>query len=69
MTSGIRVIVGILACAGLAMAQETRASLSGIVTDRSGSVAQGAALELTNLETGVVLPAASMRLDYTASCF
>ena len=48
--------VGILVCAAAAMAQETRASLSGIVSDASGSVIQGALLELTNLETGVVLP-------------
>src|SRR5215831_6336605 len=36
-------------------AQETRGSLSGIVTDSSGAVVPAAALELRNVETGVVL--------------
>src|ERR1041385_7415152 len=54
-----RVIFGVFACTALALAQETRASLSGIVSDASGSVVVGASLELTNLETGVVLPTTS----------
>src|SRR5215831_12812635 len=36
-------------------AQETRGSLSGIVTDSSGAVVPHANLQLTNTETGVVL--------------
>src|SRR5215831_12454303 len=36
-------------------AQETRGSLSGIVTDGSGAVVLAANLQLTNVETGVVL--------------
>src|SRR6266568_575161 len=37
----------------IAIAQETRATLSGTVTDSSGSVVAGAALVLANIETGV----------------
>jgi hypothetical protein len=43
----------------LAVAQETRASLSGIVSDSSGSVVPGASIKLTNTETGVVLTVTS----------
>src|SRR3954468_3817561 len=43
----------------LAAAQETRGSLSGIVTDGSGAVVARAGLQLTNTETGVVLTAVS----------
>ena len=39
----------------LAAAQETRGSLSGIVSDGSGAVVARASLQLTNTETGVVL--------------
>src|SRR5689334_17985989 len=39
---------------GFAVAQETRASLSGLVTDMSGSVVPGTTLKLTNIDTGVV---------------
>src|SRR5689334_12501650 len=35
------------------LAQETRASLSGIVADASGSVLPGVAMRLTNVETGI----------------
>jgi hypothetical protein len=38
-----------------AAAQETRGSLSGIVTDTSGAVVPAATLQLTNVETGVAL--------------
>ena len=38
-----------------AIAQETRASLRGTVTDTSGSVVPAANMQLTNTETGVVL--------------
>jgi hypothetical protein len=43
----------------LAAAQETRGSLSGIVTDGSGAVVARAGLQLTNTETGVVLTTVS----------
>ncbi len=43
----------------LAAAQETRGSLSGIVTDGSGAVVARAGLQLTNTETGVVMTAVS----------
>ena len=45
----------------LAAAQETRGSLSGIVTDGSGAVVARAGLQLTNTETGVVLTTTSQR--------
>ena len=44
---------------GPATAQETRASLSGIVSDTSGSVVPGTSLQLTNMETGVTLSTAA----------
>ena len=52
-------VLGVISLATILPAQETRASLSGTVTDSSGSVIQGATLALTNAETGVVLNAAS----------
>ncbi|HKA01046.1 MAG TPA: carboxypeptidase-like regulatory domain-containing protein [Candidatus Solibacter sp.] len=48
------VLFALSALAGPSTAQETRASLSGIVTDVSGSVVPGAVLQLTNEQTGVV---------------
>ena len=42
-----------------AVSQETRGSLSGIVSDSSGAVVPGATMQLTNIETGVVLTATS----------
>jgi hypothetical protein len=47
-------ILSLVLCLAAA-AQETRGSLSGIVTDRSGAVVPAATLELTNVETGVAL--------------
>ena len=44
-------ILGLCALAG--MAQETRATISGTVTDSTGAVVMGAALKVTNVETGV----------------
>src|SRR5215472_1501533 len=41
------------------VSQETRGSLSGIVSDSSGAVVPGATMQLTNIETGVVLTATS----------
>jgi len=50
---GIAPLVALVLAAAAGMAQETRASLSGTVTDPSGAVAAGATLKLTNTETGV----------------
>src|SRR3954447_13062429 len=47
------ILVGLSVMGGLATAQETRASLSGIVSDTSGSVVPGTVLQLTNMGTGV----------------
>lgn len=41
------------------MAQEARATLSGTITDPSGSTMVGAQVRITNLETGIVLSAVS----------
>src|SRR5215831_6120195 len=43
----------VLLCAALAIGQETRATLSGTITDPSGSAVAGASLVLVNTETGV----------------
>jgi hypothetical protein len=51
----VGMILGLSILGGLATAQETRASLSGIVSDISGSVVPGTSLQLTNLATGVML--------------
>ena len=42
------------------VAQEFRATLNGIVQDTSGSVAPGARIEVTNIETGVVQQTTSL---------
>src|SRR6266446_5673597 len=42
-----------------AMAQEARATLTGTITDPSGSAMVGAQVRITNLETGIVLSAVS----------
>jgi len=55
----VRVVFGLFVLAGLATAQETRGSVSGIVSDSSGAVVAGATLRLTNVETGVVLTTTS----------
>jgi hypothetical protein len=51
----VDVFFGLLICGGLSLAQETRASLSGIVSDTTGSVVPGTSLKLTNVGTGVTL--------------
>ncbi|MBI4875402.1 MAG: TonB-dependent receptor [Acidobacteria bacterium] len=48
-----------LSLATLCLAQESRASIAGTVTDPSGSVVAAAKLQLTNVETGVSFGAAS----------
>ena len=55
MKDRVRLTILILAICFAAAAQETRGSLSGIVTDGSGAVVPAANLQLTNVETGVVL--------------
>ena len=52
-------LAGFFIVTSLAVAQETRASLRGTVTDTSGSIVPGAAMQLTNIETGVVSSAAT----------
>src|SRR4051794_22600616 len=51
----VAVLFGLSVLGGPATAQETRASLSGIVSDTSGSIVPGTSLQLTNMETGVTL--------------
>src|SRR5437867_3589096 len=48
-------LCGLFVLGSLATAQDTRASLSGIVSDKSGSVVPETVLQLTNTGTGVVL--------------
>ena len=57
--SGVLLALCLAVGTAIAIAQETRASLSGIVSDVSGSVVQGTSLQLTNLATGVVLTSTS----------
>src|SRR4051812_24675475 len=54
-TLQIAIFLGLSALGGLSLAQETRASLSGIVSDTSGSVVPGTVMQLTNDATGVML--------------
>ena len=55
----VQLVFGLFILAGLATAQETRGSVSGLVSDSSGAVVAGATLRLTNVETGVVLTTTS----------
>jgi hypothetical protein len=55
----VAVIFGLSVLGGPATAQETRGSLSGIVSDTSGSIVPGTSLQLTNMETGVTLSTAA----------
>lgn len=47
-------VLSLCATATVARARETRASLSGTVTDQSGSVVSGITMRLTSVETSVV---------------
>ena len=38
---------------GISFAQETTATISGVVTDESGGVIPGVSVEVTNLDTGI----------------
>ena len=49
----------ILLAAAPCLAQEARATISGTITDPSGSALVGARVHITNLETGIVLSAVS----------
>jgi len=55
MSQRVRLVRLILTFCFAAAAQETRGSLSVIVTDSSGALVPAASLELTNVETKVVL--------------
>src|SRR4051794_27450266 len=59
ISRSFRLACGLVLALAPVLAQETRASLSGIVTDTSGSVVPGAAMALTNLDTGVALSTVS----------
>src|SRR5260221_566845 len=52
-----KLIACVFVLAATAAAQETRANLSGTVTDTSGSLVPGATIQLTNVGTGVSLTA------------
>src|SRR4051794_37290062 len=51
---GPRLLAIVCCLAALACAQDINASLSGTVTDSSGAVISGAAVVITNSDTGVV---------------
>src|SRR5215471_5326614 len=59
MRDHARLTILSLAVCFAAAAQETRGSLSGIVTDGSGAVIPAATMKLANIETGVVLTTTS----------
>jgi len=46
--------LGAVALAGIGLAQETRATISGTVVDPGGAVVPAVLITLTNLETNVV---------------
>jgi len=55
----LRTVCLLTACAGLACAQEVRASITGIVTDPTGAAVAGANISVTNLATRVAVAARS----------
>lgn len=57
MSRGIRCIAGLLLAALALVAQESRGTIRGRVSDPSGAPAAGAQVEVTNTRTGVVLRA------------
>ena len=54
-TFSVRLALGLFTLSALAVAQETRASLSGIVSDTTGSAIPGVTMQVTNLGTGLTL--------------
>ncbi len=52
---GVRVLLGLGLAASLLAQVAGRGSLSGLVTDSSGAAIAGAAVKLTNIDTGVVV--------------
>lgn len=52
-----------LSLAGTGFAQEARATLSGTITDPSGSSVAGAQVRITNTETGIAGATAGWRAD------
>src|SRR5436305_5702232 len=55
----VSLVFSLFILSGLCVGQETRGSLSGIVSDSSGAVVPGATMQLTNVDTGVVLTSTS----------
>jgi hypothetical protein len=53
----------VLAMAAPCAARETRASLSGTITDTSGSVITGAQLPMVNIQTQVAFSGETNQLD------
>ena len=53
----VRLVFGLIVLAGSVAAQETRGSLSGIVTDSSGAVVPGAKISVKNAATNVNIAA------------
>ncbi len=51
--TGLTLVLTLALCALPGVAQETRATVSGTVTDSTGAVIVGASLKLTNTQTGV----------------
>ncbi|MCU1263166.1 MAG: Outer rane receptor for ferrienterochelin and colicin [Bryobacterales bacterium] len=62
MPTWMKWVAVLLVSVGSCAAQETRASLSGTITDSSGSVVAGAQLRLVNTQTQVAFTAASNQL-------
>ena len=54
-----RIVLTMLLCAACAPAQESRATISGTVTDSSSAVVVGASIKLLNKDTGVAFAATS----------
>ena len=53
MKTSLKLFAALLVLAAASLAQETRATLSGTVTDQSGAAVSGATLHLVNIDTSV----------------